>query len=219
MTREKDQELFFEGQNFILTPEKALYWKEENALLLADLHLGKAGHFRRSGIPVPVTVNNENLDRLDSLISHFEPEKIYFLGDLFHSHENKEWQIFKKWRENYRDLHMHLILGNHEFYDAEDYENLGLNCSGKLQVQLFELIHDIPENKKQKVVYVGGHIHPSVKFKGKGRQSIKCPCFHFTKKSILLPAFGGFTGTHTIKPGKKDCVFPILDGQVINLFQ
>ncbi len=216
MTRATDQRFLFKTQDFILTPEKAIYWKQENVLLLADLHLGKAGHFRKSGIPVPVTVNNENLIRLESLISYFKPQRVFFLGDLFHSQQNQEWEIFKKWRDRYQEIHMHLVFGNHDFYSEEDYKQLGLNCSESFKIIHFELVHDIPELKKQNTIYIGGHIHPSVRFKGKGRQSIKCACFHFTGNSILLPAFGNFTGTHNIKPGKNDRVFPIIDDHVLD---
>lgn len=34
-------------QNLLLLPEKALFWEEEKGLIISDVHLGKAGHFRK----------------------------------------------------------------------------------------------------------------------------------------------------------------------------
>ena len=30
-----------------------MFWEEEKALIVSDLHFGKTGHFRKSGIAVP----------------------------------------------------------------------------------------------------------------------------------------------------------------------
>ena len=51
-----------------LLPEMAIHIPQEKTLLLADLHLGKVNHFRRSGIPVPTKTNEKNIDRLIGLL-------------------------------------------------------------------------------------------------------------------------------------------------------
>ena len=80
------------GVNLQLLPQKAVLLPEDQILLIADLHLGKANHFRRSGIPVPNAVNSKNLETLIDLINRHKPEKVIFLGDLFHSSYNEEWE-------------------------------------------------------------------------------------------------------------------------------
>ena len=52
----------FQGQTLILHPAKAIFWKEKSRLLLADVHLGKAGHFRKVGIPVPQRGGSANIE-------------------------------------------------------------------------------------------------------------------------------------------------------------
>jgi metallophosphoesterase superfamily enzyme len=42
-----------------LMPQKALWLKNRNTVLLADLHFGKINHFRKSGIPVPPKANDK----------------------------------------------------------------------------------------------------------------------------------------------------------------
>lgn len=216
MKRAGDYTLHFKDQKFLLLPEKALFWEEENALLLSDLHLGKAGHFRKAGIPVAKDVNMKNLIRLQDLISHFSPEKIFILGDLFHSDRNKEWDDFAIWRSIFPEIDFYLILGNHDFLSVPEYERLGLICYNELQKGPFLLVHDpVNQTEKRNKYLIGGHIHPSVSIKGKGRQSLRFPCFYFGEGYGLLPAFGDFTGTHPVKPSKTDLFFPIVDKQIL----
>ncbi len=42
----------FLDQDLILLPQKAIYWKQQKALIAADVDLGKVGHFRKAGIAV-----------------------------------------------------------------------------------------------------------------------------------------------------------------------
>src|SRR5689334_3920355 len=78
---------------FELLPDKSVYWPAEKTLMIADLHLGKINHFRRSGFPVPAKANDANTASLIELLIRHKPEKMIFLGDLFHSHYNQEWEV------------------------------------------------------------------------------------------------------------------------------
>jgi hypothetical protein len=53
--------------------------------------------------------------------------------------------------------------------------------------------------------------------KGKGKQSLRFPCFYFTEFEALMPAFGKFTGLHIIEPAKKSLVFAVADNQIIQI--
>jgi uncharacterized protein len=43
------------------------------------------------------------------------------------------------------------------------------------------------------------------------------PCFYFSKKHAILPAFSRFTGLAKIKPGMADNVFVIVEDDVIKI--
>lgn len=217
MERSGDLVFQFHGQEFILTPEKGSFWKKLEILIVSDLHLGKAGHFRKAGIPVSEEVNEENFARMDNLIDHFKPQALLFLGDLFHSEKNIEWNAFENWRDKRSNLRMILILGNHDFYALSEYRKLGLECHNSLKIKPFNFVHELPDKSGSNKVFIGGHIHPSVKIKGLGRQSVKAPCFYFHQNKAVLPAFGKFTGTHNIKPVKNSYTFPIVENQVLKL--
>jgi DNA ligase-associated metallophosphoesterase len=135
----------FHGEEFVLSSDRVLYYPSENALILSDIHLGKAGHFRKNGIPVPIQINQDNLDRLDSCIQKFNPKKLIFLGDLFHSESNSEWDDFRDWRSGHSVRSMTLVLGNHELYSAQKYEGLGLEVVDWIDINGLRLQHE-PEN-------------------------------------------------------------------------
>jgi predicted MPP superfamily phosphohydrolase len=118
------------GEQLMLHPFRGLYWKKEKMLLLADLHLGKAVHFRRAGIPVPSAVSHSNWDRLIALLLDFEPERVVFLGDLFHSDYNSEWEELADLIHQFDHIDFELVIGNHDILDMQNYERAGLISHG-----------------------------------------------------------------------------------------
>jgi metallophosphoesterase superfamily enzyme len=62
---------------------------------------------------------------------------------------------------------------------------------------------------------LAGHLHPGVKLRGTGKQSVVLPCFYFSKHQGILPAFGSFTGIACLVPKKEDRVFVIAEDKII----
>lgn len=202
------------GQRLTLIPEKGIFWEEKKYLILADLHLGKAGHFRKSGIPISDLIHSKDILILDKLITKFKPEQVIFLGDLFHSDHNQGWEVFKRWIRSKEPLQFKLVLGNHDVLDESSYRIPNLEVMEKLSLHPFELTH-IPE--KTQLYNLAGHIHPAVRLTGKGRQSLRLPCYYFGLRNGLLPAFGNFTGTAKINIQKSDAVYAIADDKVVRV--
>lgn len=208
----------FKHQRLWLLPKKAIYWQKRKTLLVADLHIGKSGHFRKNGIAVPEEIAQSNLNKLDDIVQLTEPNHLIILGDLFHSNINNEWKQFIQWRKKHSQLEVSLVVGNHDILDAENYHKGIINVFQKLSVNPFLFIHDISDlSERHKNKYpISGHIHPAVQLKGRGRQALKLPCFYFGKEYGILPAFGGFTGTHVIEPAEEDQVFMIVDSKILS---
>lgn len=200
-----------EGENLTLLPERAIFWDAQKTLIISDLHLGKAGHFRKHGIPISRKIHLTDLQILESLLKTYKPEKVILLGDLFHSYENSEWKDFLRFMEIYNSHEFILVEGNHDIL-SEYPEDLILTT--KLDIEPFTFTHIREESK---YFNLSGHIHPGVSIKGKGRQSITMPCFYFSSTYGLLPAFGQFTGIKKIRPKSDDQVFGIADSVVIEL--
>ena len=91
------QNITINNNKFKLHPSGAIFWDEKEMLLIADVHLGKVAHFRKHGAAVPPNAAFQNLENLTEISNHFQPETICFLGDLFHSKLNEEWNDFEKW--------------------------------------------------------------------------------------------------------------------------
>ena len=65
-------------EKVILMPEKAIWFKSQKLLLVADLHFGKINHFRKSGIPVPAKANDKNTELLIDLLNQTKAERLVF---------------------------------------------------------------------------------------------------------------------------------------------
>ncbi|MCY7409159.1 MAG: ligase-associated DNA damage response endonuclease PdeM [Chitinophagales bacterium] len=211
-------EILLAGEKLLLLPEKAIFWERKKTLLLSDLHLGKSGHFRKAGIPLPSKIHEEDLDRLTRILEKHKIKTICLLGDLFHSTHNNEWKQFEKWRAEHSSLEIILIKGNHDLYDAEKMKQHGIEkCFSSLEEPPFFFIHDREDENKNQLFSISGHLHPAIRLVGKGRQSAKLPCFWIGKKFCVLPSFGNFTGSATIKPAGSDKVFMIMGDKILEL--
>jgi metallophosphoesterase superfamily enzyme len=123
-------------------------------------------------------------------------------------------ELFTKWRSDFSSLGIRLIKGNHDILKKDWYTSANISISDDhLAVQNFCFVHDIEsacEPTSTIDYYFSGHIHPCITLNGLGRQSLKFPCFYFSKQYAVLPAFGKFTGTAHIEPKLNDTVFAIL---------
>lgn len=202
------------NQNFILHPSGALFWEEENMLVISDVHLGKVSHFRKFGSAVPQQAVKGNFQKMDAVIAFFAPQKIVFLGDLFHSSLNKEWLIFATWLEKIA-AEVILVEGNHDIISPLKYEALGVKLTPEIVLQNFLFTHH-PEERAGFFNF-SGHIHPGVRISGLGRQQLKLSCFFKSKDQLILPAFGEFTGKHILIPQGDDEVYVVTNEEVICL--
>ena len=62
----------------------ALYWPDEQLLLVADLHLEKGSAFAARGVLLPPYDTAATLARLARLIERYAPRLVVALGDNFH---------------------------------------------------------------------------------------------------------------------------------------
>lgn len=204
---------------FLLSADRTVFWEDKKTLILSDLHLGKSGHFRKSGIAIPQNIFRGDLQRLLAAVQFFCPQQVIIVGDLFHSTINKEHDLFLRWRKDIGHTPVQLVKGNHDILKPEWYEAAAITVHPKhFSSGPFTFTHDIEECETGETHYCfSGHIHPSVHMKGLGKLSVNLPCFYFTKHHAVLPAFGKFTGTYPVKPVKGDAVYALVDDQVMKL--
>lgn len=202
-------------QHFILTNQRALFWEEQKALILSDLHIGKTAHFRKNGIALANQIMKNDLERLSILIEFFKPEKFFVVGDLLHAGDNSDVDEFCTWRNQYKELQFHLIEGNHDRISKKLEAKLCLNFKSELlEIDDFMLIHDF--EKKHPKFQITGHIHPGFVINSSVRK-IKLPCFVVTENQILLPAFSEFTGLDTKNLPKKGRFYVFTDAEIYEI--
>ncbi|GAB3017613.1 ligase-associated DNA damage response endonuclease PdeM [Niabella terrae] len=211
-------EIICNQETLILSPSRALYWPRRRLLLLADLHLGKTGYFRASGIPIPSSVMQQDLQRLSALINEFQPETIIVAGDMFHHDYNSDIAIFNKWRQPYSDIPWLLVPGNHDKLLDIDYQQLGIRVTDTVYEELpFNIVHEPSEQPAG--FELSGHLHPGYRLEGRARQQLRLPCFIVSEQRIILPAFSGFTGLYTSYRIRENCsYYLVVDDQVLPAF-
>ena len=183
-------------QNLILTNKRALYWVEQNSLIISDLHLGKTAHFRKNGLALPTQLILNDLARLSELIQHFRVKKLMIIGDFIHAGYNSEFDLFTKWKEDYSSLEIILIKGNHDRVSDIYFSELGIkSIHSELEIYPFLFSHEFIETEKYFVI--SGHIHPGVNLVSKVKNNHKFRCFIKTNNQLILPAFSSFAGTNT----------------------
>ncbi|MFS4493122.1 ligase-associated DNA damage response endonuclease PdeM [Maribacter sp. 2308TA10-17] len=203
-----------QDHTFIMHPSGVLFWREKSMLIISDVHLGKVSHFRKFGAAVPQKAIQKNFELMNETITFFDPKTICFLGDLFHSFVNKEWDLFEKWVAK-TSSELILVEGNHDIISPLRYEKLGVQVVPEIKSGGFLFTHH-PEERKGYFNF-SGHIHPAVRLRGAGRQSLRLPCFFKSMNQMIVPAFGEFTGTHTLKPKKTNEVFAITNDEVFQV--
>ena len=202
------------GQNFILHASGALFWEEELLLVISDVHLGKISHFRRYGSALPPEAVEGNFRKLSEVTNFFVPQKICFLGDLFHSAINQEWRLFENWLDHVK-IPVMLVEGNHDIISPLRYESLGVEVVPELIKRNFLLTHH-PE-EREGLFNFSGHLHPGIVLSGPARQVLKLPCFYQRKEQLILPAFGEFTGNYFLELKEAEKVYVITGERIFSI--
>lgn len=207
-----------EGEKAVLLPERAMWLPEYRTLLIADLHIGKAMHFRKAGIAIPEAVADRDRIRFQQLLRQWQPREVLFLGDLFHSRYNSEWDAFGLMISRYRKTRFSLVTGNHDILDPDQYLRFGIHVHPEsASVGRLWLTHDAVADVPTGMYNLSGHIHPGYRLSGRGRQSAVLPCFLYGEHHGLLPAFGAFTGMKTIEARHGDRVWVVLGDEVVRV--
>lgn len=206
-----------EGETLYLLSEKGIYWPKEQMLLVADVHWGKAATFRNSYIHLPKGTTSNDLGLLSDMLDRTQARKLVFLGDLFHARVGKQrqtLQMIEGWRHIHRHVDMLLVRGNHDQHAGDPPYALRITCVNEpFETAPFSFTHhpmDLTTGYN-----LCGHVHPAVMLRGKGRQTLRLPCFYFSERQGILPSFGTFTGSSHLQPGRHDRIYVVADQQVI----
>ena len=208
-------EVHFGGSLLRLNSDGSAFLPEHNTLLIADVHLGKSGVFRKAGIATPQGLHEQNLKQLARAFEAHPQATVVFLGDVFHGLQNKETRSLKTLLDAYDGHTFVLVKGNHDF-DLPEWQQLaivpewtlgklhflheppGANFDTNTPFSQTTAQRDFPA-LAQEIFLICGHLHPGVALRGKGRSRVRIKAFYLNDWICVLPAFGTFTGQHALK--------------------
>lgn len=197
------------GESLTLLPERAVWWPARRTVIVADLHLGKPAAFRAGGVPVPESVTDFDLDRLSAVLERVRAERLVVLGDLFHAPTGLTPETLDRvalWRERHAVLRVVLVRGNHDLRCGDPAPDLRIEAfEPPLLDGPLAFLHEPGE--VDGVCTMAGHIHPCVRLRGPVGTTLRAPCFWFSSRTCVLPAFGTFTGCARVRPAPGDRVF------------
>lgn len=206
------QEITLQGEHLHLLPERAIWWPAQRAIILSDVHWGKSAHFRKHGIPMPGSTQQSDAIRLARILQHWSAEQLIIAGDLFHSRQNSEVDDFSHWRSAHAALKIHFIMGNHDILPAAFYQSLQFEVyRDGMSTGPFFISHD--DMLREGAYNIHGHVHPGVSVRGAGT----FPAFCIGTTTMMLPAFGRFTGCHRVEPAHYKHVYIIGEERVLQL--
>lgn len=208
-----------EGSRARLLAGRALLLADARALVVADVHFGKAATFRARGVPVPRGTTDGNLRRLDALLGETGATTLIFLGDLFHAreaHAPDTLAALCSWRERNAAIEMILVEGNHDRHAGAPPAALGIQVVDEpFRLGDLALCHHPQQVAGAHVL--AGHLHPCVRLYGAANDSLRLPCFWIREPMTMLPAFGEFTGGAPIAREAGDQVVAVGDGRLYPL--
>ena len=195
--------------------DRAAYLPETDALVLADLHLGKG---EATDVELPLT--GRVIERVDALLDWCDPETVVLAGDVLHAFSyvtDRVADSFAALRERLADVDLRVVAGNHDtcldglcrpagsnpsidVLDAHRLRDGTLVCHG----------HEAPCETADR--YVVGHDHPAIVIEGKRR-----PCYLYGESVyrgadvLVLPAFNPLArGTVVNRLSRGDPSSPLL---------
>ena len=177
--------------------DRALHVPAADALVLADLHVGRDA---TSNVELPLGERADLLDRLDALLGRVEPKLVVVAGDLLHAFDAVPAGVegtVAAVEDRIADAGADLVVtpGNHDVL-------VGSVASARRapEIRLADDAtvvahgHELPEETADR--YVIGHEHPAIEIEGRRR-----PCFlrgpapaslAADAEVIVLPAFSRF---------------------------
>jgi DNA ligase-associated metallophosphoesterase len=186
-----DGEITVVGARLVLDPAGALYWPEERALVLADLHLEKGSSFAARGMLLPPYDTAATLAGLGQLIARYAPRLVIALGDSFHDGAGPA-RVAPEDRRALLALQCGRdwlwIAGNH---DPEPAHGIGGSFASLLALGGLTFRHEpaLPECGGE----IAGHLHPMARIHVRGA-SLSRRCFVRDSRRVVMPAFGAYTG-------------------------
>lgn len=167
-------------------PSGALFWPDQQLLVVSDLHFGKSERLaRRGGALLPPYETRATLTRVDLDLETTRAAAVICLGDSF-----DDAAAADSLDEDDRLWLTRLMAGREWIWISGNHDPGPLEVGGAHRAEVrvatlaFRHVAD-PSSRLE----ISGHYHPKARLAGQSR-----PCFLADRNRIILPAYGAYTG-------------------------
>jgi uncharacterized protein len=200
-------EITVAGVSLVADLAGALYWPEEGALIVSDLHLEKGSAFAVRGVLIPPYDTAATLEALGAVIARYSVRMVIALGDNFHDGggparlaaiDRAQLLALQRGRD------WVWIAGNH---DPDPGEGIGGVFARALALGALSFRHEPTKAGRagsrdqgcgEGFGEISGHLHPAARIHQRGRTQTR-KCFATDGERLVMPAFGAFTGGLNIR--------------------
>jgi DNA ligase-associated metallophosphoesterase len=205
--RRPDSSLTIASVTLIADTAGALFWPEENMLIVADLHLEKGSAFAARGVLLPPYDTASTLARLARLVERFAPRIVMALGDSFHDGGGPA-RMADTDRASLKALQRGRdwlwIAGNH---DPDPADGVGGRFADMLAIGPLTFRHEPSSGSCEGEI--AGHLHPLARVARRGR-AVSRRCFASDGRRLVMPAFGAYTGGLNVRDRAVAALFGTL---------
>lgn len=200
-----------------LLPDGAAYVSDCGTLIVADVHLGKSATFRARGLAVPEGDMARDFARLVALVRNCEVRRLVVAGDFFHASAGVTPELEHALANFLHEIEVPLVLveGNHD----RKLKSMPLGIRAVPSLVLaggVRIVHD-PVDVATDHLHLTGHWHPVVHIRDRGKRVLRMPCFLRRGTTVVLPAFGSFTGGAVVATEKDDRIFVALRDSLVEM--
>jgi len=168
--------------------DRAAYLPSADALVLADLHIGRDA---TSNVSLPLGERRDLTARFESLLDRFSPTELILAGDVLHAFDRLPEEV----HDTFADIQalaadagatLVVVRGNH---DTRLDELTDTHAAYRLADDTL-VCHGHEEPKGNAPRYVIGHDHPAIEIEGKRRPCyLHGPSAYRNSELLVLPAF------------------------------
>jgi hypothetical protein len=182
------------GVTMIADISGALFWDEQDLLVVSDLHFEKGSSYAARGVLLPPYDTVATLSRLAVVIARHDPRRVIALGDSFHDRE-AHTRLSPSDREALAALQARRdwiwISGNHDPAIPSDFGGV---VATEVAIGPIAFRHE-PTGAFGEIA---GHLHPKARVPTRGR-TMERRCFACDDGRLVMPSFGAYTGGLSIR--------------------
>lgn len=168
---------------------------------------------------MPEGSDADTLQRLSRLIAQTSAQNLVILGDVFHTRYAAMEPVLHRiaaWRAQHPAVRISIVPGNHDrCVPWSDWLPGAAILEAGTKLGAFRVMHHPALLEAEPVLC--GHLHPGCAIGTRRMEKRTVPCFWLRDQTLVLPAFGAFTGLAKVRIGSVGKVFVPCGEKVIEL--